>query len=230
MAERGRETLRHGPMKPVGLTDPRNPTVKPHAVVQLRQDNALGTLFNMVGFQTKLRHGEQTACLPDDSGAREGGVRAARRACTATPISTRRNSSMRDCGSGRCRACVSPARSPAARVMSRARRSAFSPGASRRRERLGSVLAPPPATTAIGALLAHITGGHLLERRGGGRRASRHRGAGNGEMMSGVGKARSFQPMNVNFGLFLAHGRTLSAGRAANACAALPRRKRENAP
>src|SRR6202030_4597934 len=60
MAERGRETLRHGPMKPVGLTDPRNPTVKPHAVVQLRQDNALGTLFNMVGFQTKLRHGEQT--------------------------------------------------------------------------------------------------------------------------------------------------------------------------
>ena len=59
MAERGRETLRYGPMKPVGLTDPHNPTVKPHAVVQLRQDNALGTLYNMVGFQTKLQYGEQ---------------------------------------------------------------------------------------------------------------------------------------------------------------------------
>ncbi|HZB61572.1 MAG TPA: methylenetetrahydrofolate--tRNA-(uracil(54)-C(5))-methyltransferase (FADH(2)-oxidizing) TrmFO, partial [Microvirga sp.] len=60
MAERGRETLRHGPMKPVGLTDPHNPDRKPYAVVQLRQDNALGTLFNMVGFQTKLKYGEQT--------------------------------------------------------------------------------------------------------------------------------------------------------------------------
>ena len=60
MAQRGRETLRYGPMKPIGLTDPRDPNVKPYAVVQLRQDNALGTLFNMVGFQTKLRHGEQT--------------------------------------------------------------------------------------------------------------------------------------------------------------------------
>ena len=59
MAERGRETLRHGPMKPVGLTNPRAPDVKPYAVVQLRQDNKLGTLFNMVGFQTKLKHGEQ---------------------------------------------------------------------------------------------------------------------------------------------------------------------------
>src|SRR3712207_4495601 len=60
MAERGRETLRHGPMKPFGLTNPHNPTEKAYAVVQLRQDNALGTLYNMVGFQTKLRHGEQT--------------------------------------------------------------------------------------------------------------------------------------------------------------------------
>ena len=59
MAERGRETLRHGPMKPFGLTDPRQPSAKPYAVVQLRQDNKLGTLFNMVGFQTKLKHGEQ---------------------------------------------------------------------------------------------------------------------------------------------------------------------------
>ena len=60
MAERGRETLRHGPMKPVGLTNPHRPGEKPYAVVQLRQDNALGTLFNMVGFQTKLKHGEQS--------------------------------------------------------------------------------------------------------------------------------------------------------------------------
>jgi methylenetetrahydrofolate--tRNA-(uracil-5-)-methyltransferase len=60
MAERGRETLRFGPMKPVGLTNPRDPTVKAYAMVQLRQDNKLGTLYNMVGFQTKLKHGEQT--------------------------------------------------------------------------------------------------------------------------------------------------------------------------
>src|SRR5262244_2837630 len=60
MAARGRETLRHGPMKPVGLTNPHAPEEKPYAVVQLRQDNRLGTLFNMVGFQTKLRHPEQT--------------------------------------------------------------------------------------------------------------------------------------------------------------------------
>ncbi|MDQ9785800.1 FAD-dependent oxidoreductase, partial [Serratia marcescens] len=60
MAARGRETLRHGPMKPVGLTNPRDPTVKAYAIVQLRQDNKLGTLYNMVGFQTKLKHGAQT--------------------------------------------------------------------------------------------------------------------------------------------------------------------------
>src|SRR4051812_35319661 len=59
MAERGRETLRHGPMKPVGLTNPHNPTVKPYAIVQLRQDNKLGTLYNIVGFQTKMKHGAQ---------------------------------------------------------------------------------------------------------------------------------------------------------------------------
>ena len=59
MAERGRETLRHGPMKPVGLTNPRDPAVKPYGIVQLRQDNALGTLYNMVGFQTKLKHAAQ---------------------------------------------------------------------------------------------------------------------------------------------------------------------------
>ncbi|MBN8981258.1 MAG: methylenetetrahydrofolate--tRNA-(uracil(54)-C(5))-methyltransferase (FADH(2)-oxidizing) TrmFO, partial [Rhizobiales bacterium] len=63
MAERGRETLRHGPMKPVGLTNPRAPDVKPYAIVQLRQDNKLGTLYNIVGFQTKLKYGPQTNVL-----------------------------------------------------------------------------------------------------------------------------------------------------------------------
>ena len=69
MAKRGRETPRHGPMKPVGLTNPRAPEIKPHAVVQLRQDNALGSLWNMVGFQTKLKHGAQGAGVPHDTGA-----------------------------------------------------------------------------------------------------------------------------------------------------------------
>ena len=79
MAERGRETLRHGPMKPFGLTNVHNPKVKPYAVVQLRQDNALGTLFNMVGFQTKLKYGEQGRIFRHDSGARGSRVRPARR-------------------------------------------------------------------------------------------------------------------------------------------------------
>ncbi|MGB1027698.1 MAG: methylenetetrahydrofolate--tRNA-(uracil(54)-C(5))-methyltransferase (FADH(2)-oxidizing) TrmFO, partial [Rhodospirillaceae bacterium] len=80
MAERGPETLRHGPLKPVGLTNPRDPDIKPHAVVQLRQDNALGSLFNMVGFQTKLRHGAQADVfrmipgLQKASFARLGGI------------------------------------------------------------------------------------------------------------------------------------------------------------
>ena len=79
MAERGRETLRYGPMKPVGLTNPHEPTVKPYAVVQLRQDNALGTLFNMVGFQTKLKHGAQAEVFRTDSGAGARRIRPARR-------------------------------------------------------------------------------------------------------------------------------------------------------
>ena len=79
MAERGPETLRHGPMKPMGLTNAHNPAVKAYAVVQLRQDNALGTLYNMVGFQTKLKHGEQVQYLPDDPRPRKRRVRAARR-------------------------------------------------------------------------------------------------------------------------------------------------------
>ena len=79
MAERGRETLRHGPMKPFGLTNAHAPKVKPYAVVQLRQDNALGTLFNMVGFQTKLKYGEQGRIFRMIPGLEEGGIRPARR-------------------------------------------------------------------------------------------------------------------------------------------------------
>ena len=79
MAERGRETLRHGPMKPVGLTNPRDPLVKAYGIVQLRQDNALGTLYNMVGFQTKLKHGAQVEVFRTHPGARTRRVRPARR-------------------------------------------------------------------------------------------------------------------------------------------------------
>ena len=89
MAERGRETLRFGPMKPVGLTDPRTGR-RPHAVVQLRQDNALGTLYNMVGFQTKLKHAEQVRVFRTDPGPGAGASSRGWAACTATPSSTAR--------------------------------------------------------------------------------------------------------------------------------------------
>jgi tRNA:m(5)U-54 methyltransferase len=93
--ERGRETLRHGPMKPVGLTNPRT-GVKPYAVVQLRQDNALGTLFNMVGFQTKLKHGEQARIFRTIPGLEKAEF-AGSAGCTATPSSIRR-AARRGCG------------------------------------------------------------------------------------------------------------------------------------
>ena len=182
MAERGAETLRHGPMKPMGLTNAHNPTVKAYAVVQLRQDNALGTLYNMVGFQTKLKYGEQVRVFRTIPGPGECRVRAARRpapqhlhqlADAARPIAAAEVAA---------RACASPARSPAAKAMSKAPRSACWPAAS-----------PPPSgsarrcrcrrpTTAFGALLNHITGGHIVSD-------------------DEPGK-RSFQPMNINFGLF----------------------------
>ena len=82
MAERGRDTLRYGPMKPVGLTNPRDPTVKPHAIVQLRQDNALGTLWNMVGFQTKMKYGGQAEIFRLIPGLENAAVRPARRAAS----------------------------------------------------------------------------------------------------------------------------------------------------
>ncbi len=94
MAERGRETLRHGPMKPVGLTNPHRPDVKPWAVVQLRQDNAIGTLFNMVGFQTKLKYGAQSAVFRLIQASRRRSSRASA-ASIATPTSTARACSIR---------------------------------------------------------------------------------------------------------------------------------------
>ena len=131
MAERGRETLRYGPMKPVGLTNAHDPKVKPYAVVQLRQDNALGTLFNIVGFQTRLKYGEQSRIFRMIPGL-EGAEFAASAACIAIPISIPLACSTRVCASRPPRACASPARSRAARAMSKAPRSASSAAASRR--------------------------------------------------------------------------------------------------
>ena len=136
MAERGPETLRHGPMKPMGLTNAHNPAVKPYAVVQLRQDNALGTLYNMVGFQTKLKYAEQSASSAPFRGWRMP-ILHGWADCTATPTSIRRNCWMARCSSGRAPDFALPARSPAARVMSKAPPSAFLPDGS-----------PPPRVSA----------------------------------------------------------------------------------
>ena len=131
MAERGRETLRFGPMKPVGLTNPHAPEVKAYAVVQLRRDNALGTLYNIVGFQTKMKYGAQTEVfrlipgLENAVFARLGGIH--------------RNTFLNSprllddgCGCRPTRGCASPGRSPGSRAMSRARRWACLPAGSPR--------------------------------------------------------------------------------------------------
>ena len=117
------ETLRYGPMKPVGLTNPHRPGVRPYAVVQLRQDNALGTLWNMVGFQTKLKHGEQARIFRMIPGlataefARLGGLH--RNTFLNSPKLLDASASPE----GRPAACASPGRSPASRAMSNPRRS-----------------------------------------------------------------------------------------------------------
>ncbi len=180
MAERGRETLRHGPMKPFGLTNAHNPTVKPYAVVQLRQDNALGALFNIVGFQTKLKYGEQARIfrmIPGLEGAefaRLGGMH--RNTYLNSPrlldAHLRLKASPRLRFAGQITGCEGYVESAAVGLIA---------GRLAAAERLGLPLEPPPPTTAIGALLNHITGGHIES--------------------TGAGP-RSFQPMNVNFGLF----------------------------
>ena len=181
MAERGRDTLRYGPMKPVGLTNAHRPDEKPHAIVQLRQDNALGTLWNMVGFQTKLKHGEQARVfrmipgLAQAEFARLGGLH--RNTFLDSPKlldgSLRLKAEPRLRFAGQVTGVEGYVESAAIGLIA---------GRFAGAERLGAPLAPPPPTTALGALLAHITGGHLSA--------------------DGEGGARSFQPMNVNFGLF----------------------------
>jgi methylenetetrahydrofolate--tRNA-(uracil-5-)-methyltransferase len=180
MAERGRETLRHGPMKPFGLTNPHQPDVKAYAVVQLRQDNKLGTLFNMVGFQTKLKHGDQARVfraipgLQNAEFARLGGLH--RNTFLNSPklldevLRLKVNTRWRF--AGQITGCEGYVESAAIGLIA---------GRFAAAERRGERLPPPPATTAHGALLAHITGGHIETIDAG---------------------PSSFQPMNVNFGLF----------------------------
>jgi methylenetetrahydrofolate--tRNA-(uracil-5-)-methyltransferase len=173
MAARGLDTLRFGPMKPVGLADPRT-GARPHAVVQLRQDNALGSLWNMVGFQTKLKHGEQTRIFRSIPGleaaqfARLGGLH--RNTFINSPrlldSQLRLKSRPHIRFAGQMTGVEGYVESAAIGLLA---------GRFAAAEQSGASLAPPPLTTAFGALLAHITGG---------------------------ADARTFQPMNVNFGLF----------------------------
>jgi len=180
MAERGRETLRFGPMKPVGLTNPHPGTEKPHAVVQLRQDNKLGTLWNMVGFQTKLKYSAQAEVfrmipgLEEAQFARLGGLH--RNTFLNSPKlldeTLRLRAAPRMRFAGQITGVEGYIESAAIGLLA---------GRFAAAERLGVPVTPPPQTTALGALIAHITGGHLAtEDRGG---------------------ARSFQPMNINYGL-----------------------------
>ena len=174
MAERGPETLRFGPMKPVGLTNPRAPHEKAHAVVQLRQDNALGTLYNMVGFQTKLIHAEQTRIfrtipgLEDAKFARLGGIH--RNAFLNSPrlldAGLRLKAAPHIRFAGQITGVEGYVESAAIGLLA---------GRFTATELAGAQTPAPPGTTALGALLTHITGG---------------------------GDAATFQPMNINFGLF----------------------------
>ena len=183
MAERGRETLRHGPMKPMGLTNAHNPTVKAYAVVQLRQDNALGTLYNMVGFQTKLKYGAQARDLPHDPGPARTPNSPGSAACTATPII---NSPVLLDATLQLKIAAGPAlRRPDHRLrgLCRKRRDrACSPGAS-----------PPPSGSARRR--------RCRRRRPPSARCSATSPAAISSADDEPGK-RSFQPMNINFGLF----------------------------
>jgi methylenetetrahydrofolate--tRNA-(uracil-5-)-methyltransferase len=180
MAERGHETLRHGPMKPVGLTNPHNPSVKPYAVVQLRQDNKLGTLYNMVGFQTKLKHGAQQRIFRTIPGlesaefARLGGLH--RNTFLNSPKlldqQLRLRAQPRLRFAGQMTGCEGYVESASIGLIA---------GLYAAANVRGQELASPPPTTALGSLLGHITGGHIET------------------IDSGP---RSFQPMNINFGLF----------------------------
>ena len=181
MAERGRETLRHGPLKPVGLTNPRNPTVKPYAIVQLRQDNALGTLWNMVGFQTKLKYRRQAEIfrlipgLQDAQFARLGGLH--HNTFLNSPRVLDRQLKLKADPrlrfAGQITGVEGYVESAAIGLIA---------GRMAAAEARGEMLEAPALTTAMGALIDHITGGHLAA--------------------EGDPGPRSFQPMNINFGLF----------------------------
>ncbi|USA40662.1 methylenetetrahydrofolate--tRNA-(uracil(54)-C(5))-methyltransferase (FADH(2)-oxidizing) TrmFO [Pelagerythrobacter marinus] len=180
MAARGVDTLRYGPMKPVGLDNPRDTTPEfpqgrwPHAVVQLRQDNKLGTLWNMVGFQTKLKHGAQVELFRTIPGlekaefARLGGLH--RNTFLNSPLVLDRQLRLRGGEhvrfAGQITGCEGYVESSAVGLLA---------GMMAAAELAGRGWAPPPRSTAMGALLAHITGD---------------------------AEAETFQPMNVNFGLF----------------------------
>lgn len=174
MAERGRETLRFGPMKPVGLTNAHAPDVKPYAVVQLRRDNALGTLFNIVGFQTKMKYGEQARVLQMIPGlenatfARLGGIH--RNTFINSPKllddQMRLKSAPHIRFAGQITGVEGYVESAAMGLLA---------GRMAAASQLGKPISAPPNTTAMGALVTHITGG---------------------------ADAKTFQPMNVNFGLF----------------------------
>jgi methylenetetrahydrofolate--tRNA-(uracil-5-)-methyltransferase len=174
MAERGRETLRFGPMKPVGLTNAHRPEVKPYAVVQLRRDNALGTLYNIVGFQTKMKYGAQAAVFKSIPGlegasfARLGGIHRNTFLNSPTLLDDRMRLKSKPYlrFAGQITGVEGYVESSAMGLLAGRRAAA---------EVKGGDLAPPPAETAMGALITHITGG---------------------------ADAKTFQPMNVNFGLF----------------------------
>lgn len=180
MAERGPETLRHGPMKPVGLTNQHDPATKAYAIVQLRQDNKLGTLYNIVGFQTKLKYGEQQRIFRTIPGlekaefARLGGLH--RNTFLNSPklldSQLRLRAQPRLRFAGQMTGCEGYVESASVGLIA---------GLYAAADARGETLASPPATTALGSLLGHITGGHIETIEPG---------------------TRSFQPMNINFGLF----------------------------
>ena len=174
MAERGRETLRFGPMKPVGLTNAHRPDEKPYAVVQLRRDNALGTLYNIVGFQTKMKYGAQAAVfktipgLEDASFARLGGIHRNTFINSPTLLDDQMRLHSRPTirFAGQITGVEGYVESAAMGLLA---------GRLAAAELLGTPISSPPAETAMGSLVHHITGG---------------------------AEAKTFQPMNVNFGLF----------------------------
>ena len=177
MMERGPETLRWGPMKPVGLTNPHDPTVKSHAIVQLRQDNALGTIYNMVGFQTKMKYSAQAEIIKTIPGlenavfARLGGIH--RNTFINSPkllnsqLQMKKRKDLRF--AGQIMGVEGYVESAALGLIT---------GRMAAAQARGETLPPPPLTTAMGSLVEHVTGGYM------------------------TGSKAKFQPMNVNYGIF----------------------------